>query len=203
MTLSHSSIWRSFRFWTNRRSHALQYIAVVGLHLLIAIYLSVVLNIGVDDAYSLDTTSKNFDYTLHQAIHFEIQAPLYFTLLYFWRLINSSIFFARLFSLFCILLSLYAVDRTARRYLSRVPSIWVVAAVALHPYTIWAATLIRVYALAILLSVLLMLFFYDGYLSEQPQPRARWLYAVTAVVACYTHAMRNECSRTSQKSLSA
>lgn len=187
MTLSHSSVWQSLRFLTNRRSQSLQYAFIVGLHLFIAIYLSVVLNIGVDDAYSLDTTSKDFAYTLHQAIHFEIQAPLYFVFLYFWRLLNSSILFARLFSVLCILLSLYAVDRTAKRYLSRVPAIWVVAVVALHPYTIWAATLIRVYALAILLSVLLLLFFYDGYLSEQPQPRARWLYAATAVAACYTH----------------
>ncbi len=187
MTVSHVSIWQSLRFWTNRRSQPLQYSLIGGLHLFIAIYLSVVLNIGVDDAYSLDTTSQDFAYTLHQAIHFEIQAPLYFILLYFWRLIDPSIFFARLFSILCILLTLHAVDLTAKRYLNRVPPIWVVAVVALHPYTIWAATLIRTYALAILLSVLLMLFFYDGYLDERPQPRARWCYAVTAVAAAYTH----------------
>jgi hypothetical protein len=187
MTVSHASVWRSFRFWTHQRFQSIQYGFIIGLHLFIVIYLAIVLNIGVDDAYSLDTTSKDFAYTLHQAIHFEIQAPLYFIFLYFWRLVSSSIFFARLFSVLCILLSLYAVGLITKRYLNRVPPVWVVAVVALHPYTIWAATLIRVYALAILLSVLLMLFFYDGYLSNQPQNRARWFYAVTAVAACYTH----------------
>lgn len=51
---------------------------------------------------------------------------------------------------------------------------------------IWAAVEIRLYAFVILLSALLLLLFYDGYLAEVSRPGARWWYGLVAVLALYT-----------------
>jgi hypothetical protein len=187
MTASQVSLWKSLSLLGERyRSQQALWLAI-GLNLSISVFLAHVLNIGIDDAYALDTTSKDLGYAIHQALHFEIQAPLYFILLSLWRTLDQSIFFARLFSIFCISLTLYTVHITAKRYLPQVPASWVTLVVALHPYSLWAGSFIRTYALGILLSVLLMLYFYDGYLSERPRPLARWLYGAVAIAACYTH----------------
>jgi uncharacterized membrane protein len=187
MSASQVSLWKSLSLVSERYRSQQAIFSAIGLNLFISGFLAYFLNIGIDDAYSLDTSSKDLAYAVHQAIHFEIQAPLYFILLYLWRTLDQSIFFARLFSILCIALTLYTVNLTAKRYLPNVPASWVTLAVALHPYTFWAGSFIRTYALAILLSVLLMLYFYDGYLSERPKLLARWLYGAIALAACYTH----------------
>ncbi len=181
------SVWKSLRTLSGSSSTSRNILLALSLQLLITLPLAYLVNIGVDDAYSLDTTSKDLSYALHQAIHYELQPPLYFLLLYVWRLISPSIFFARLLSVCCMASTLYVVYFAAKRYLPQVPAVWVTVAVALHPYSIWAALFIRPYALAILLSALLLLLFYDGYFSDSPQPSARWLYSLVAVLSLYTH----------------
>ncbi|HAX75048.1 MAG TPA: hypothetical protein DCY88_04230 [Cyanobacteria bacterium UBA11372] len=161
-------------------------IGLIGINLCITLFLSATLNIWIDEAFSLHTTGQDFYNTLNQALYFELQPPAYFLILNLWRQLNSSIFFARLFSIVCIVLTLAIVPKLSQKYLPDIHPGWITAAVALNPFTIWAAVEIRVYAFVILLSALLMLFFFDGYLSEQPNTLARWAYVEVAILGLYT-----------------
>ncbi len=73
----------------------------------------------------------------------------------------------------------------ARKLAPRTPPQLPVAVFAVHPLTIFSAVEIRSFALAILLSALLLLFFWDGY--RQNNRRARWMYLATALIAVYTN----------------
>jgi uncharacterized membrane protein len=156
------------------------------LHLAIVLPLAFFLNIWVDEAYSLDTTSRDLGYALQQSMGFEVQPPLYFLALTLWRQLNDSIFMARLFSIGCMVATLYAIVQIAHQFLREIKPIWVLAIIALSPYSVWAAIEIRAYSLVMLLSVLLIWFFWDGYASEQPNRRSQWAYCLSAIVGCYT-----------------
>lgn len=155
-------------------------------HLLLTLTLAYKLNIWVDEAFSLGTTERGVRYGLRQALNFELQAPLYFLLLSLWRKINASIFFARLFSVACVGLSIKVAAQLARRFFRDVHPAWFVAAVAFNPLVIIVAVDVRLYALVLLLTALLLLAFHDGYLSETPSRRAQVCYVVLAVAALYT-----------------
>ncbi|MBV9957430.1 MAG: glycosyltransferase family 39 protein, partial [Acidobacteria bacterium] len=156
------------------------------LHLLLTLSLAYKLNIWVDEAFSLGTTERGVGYGLRQALNFELQAPLYFLLLSLWRKINSSIFFARLFSVACVGLAIQVTAQLARRFFRDVHPAWFVAAVAFNPLVIIVAVDVRLYALVLLLTALLLLAFHDGYLSETPSRRAQVCYVVLALAALYT-----------------
>ncbi len=156
------------------------------LNVALTLTLSLKLNIWIDEAFSLHTTGKGFGYALHQALNFELQAPLYFLLLNLWRKIFSSIFFARLFSVVCVALALWTVACLSRRLWKEVHPGWIVAAVAFNPLAISVGVEVRLYALALLLTSLLLLTFYDGFLSETKSRRAQICYVLLAVAALYT-----------------
>ena len=124
---------------------------------------------------------------MRQALAYELQAPLYFALLNLWRIPSESIFHARLFSVACTVLMLILVVGITRRYLPKLHPAWIVAVLAVHPFTIWAATEIRVYALVTLLSAVLIRLFFDGFLAATPQNRVRWGYYVVALLSLYTY----------------
>jgi uncharacterized membrane protein len=156
-------------FWEESNSGVFSHSSahwIVGLciliNLLICVPLAAKLNIWIDEAYTLDTTSRGVQYAIQQAIGFEEQAPLYFLLLSLWRMINDSIFFARLSSVASISLTIY-------------------------PFIIWAAIEIRLYAFSILLSACLILLFLEAYWSESPQRKVRWFYILAATASVYTH----------------
>jgi uncharacterized membrane protein len=159
---------------------------LIGLNLMLTIPYSAIVNIWLDEAYSLDTTGKDLGYALHQALHFELQPPAYFLLLNIWRSLNSSIFFARLFSILCIALTIYVTAALSKRFLQEIHPAWLTAYVAFNPYLIWAASEIRLYALVILISGLLILLFFDGYFSESPQKFSQWGYVLLSILALYT-----------------
>ena len=156
-------------------------------HLAITLFLAQALNIWIDEFYSLNTTSQTLSYALERSIHYEIQPPLYFLLLTVWRHLNDSIFWARLFSVGCMALAVYLSTGLAHRYLKSIHPAWLTASLAFHPYSIWAAVEIRTYAFCILLSVLLLLFFFDGYLAVVESRSAKWFYGLTVIAALYTH----------------
>lgn len=156
------------------------------LNLGITLFLAYKLNLWLDEAYTLHTTGKGFTHAFYQASHFELQAPLYFVLLSLWRKLNSTIFFARLPSVLCVALSIKVVADLAKRFLEGVNSTWVIACVALSPFMIWAAVEMRMYALVILLSGLLLRFFFDGFLEDSPRSKARWWYVLVSILALYT-----------------
>lgn len=166
-------------------------LCLIAAHCCIVLILAATLNIWTDEAYTLNTTSQSLGYAIDRSIHYEIQPPLYFALLTLWRGINDSIWFARCFSALCMGLAIGVSICLSQRYLKNIPSPYVTAVLAFHPYALWAATEIRSYALSILFSTLLLKFFFDGFLTKQPdrQPDrlSPVLYGATALAALYTH----------------
>ncbi len=148
--------------------------------------LSYLLNIRFDEAFTLNTTSQGVVYAFKQAIKFEQQAPLYFVVLSVWRNPDSSVFFARLFSVICLPIFVWITAETAKRYVRSVNPLLIAAVVAVHQQAIWSALDIRLYSLMLVLSGVLMLLFYDGYLAEKPKSRSRILYVAVAILSLYT-----------------
>lgn len=160
--------------------------ALILLHLALTLFLAFRLNIWVDEAFSLHTSERGIGYALRQALHFELQAPLYFVLLSVWRKLDSSIFFARLLSVATVALSLKVIASLSRRLWKDVHPGWIVAVVAFNPVTIGIAVDVRLYAPVLLLSALLLLTFYDGYLAQTTSRRAQIYHVLIAVAALYT-----------------
>ena len=156
------------------------------LHLALTLFLAFRLNIWVDEAFSLHTSGRGVGYALRQALHFELQAPLYFVLLSAWRKIDSSIFFARLLSVASVALSLKVIANLSKRLWKDIHPGWIVAVVAFNPVTIGAAVDVRLYAPVLLLSALLLLTFYDGYMAHTTSRRAQICHVLLAVAALYT-----------------
>lgn len=158
----------------------------LGLNLAITLPLAYVLNIWQDEAYTLQTTSQGLGYAFHQAIGFEQNAPLYFFLLTIWRHVGAGVFSLRLFSVVCIAVALTLVPGLARRYVPKVDAGLVTLAAACNPFAVWAAVEMRVYAMIVLVSALLLLTCYDAFLADRRSTPAAVLYAVCAAVALYT-----------------
>lgn len=156
------------------------------LHLAIALPLAWILNIWADEASTLYTTEHGIINAFSHAITDEKQAPLYFWTLSIWREASSSIFFARFFSVLCSLLAIGAFWGLARRFFSEKTAIFVTGIFALHPFLIWASLEIRVYSLTVLLCILLIRYFYDGFLLDKPVRSARAMYTIIALVSLYT-----------------
>jgi hypothetical protein len=159
----------------------------IAIHCTIALYLICTLNIWTDEAYSLTTTGQGLGHAWHQAIHFENQPPLYFILLTLWRQLNSSIIWARIFSLICTSSTLAIAPALCKRYAPTVNPLIVTLLLALNPFVLWCATDIRAYGWMILLSTLSHLFFYDAFLSKKSNQKSFALYVLTAILALYSH----------------
>jgi uncharacterized membrane protein len=165
--------------------------AVSAVQLLLTLTLAMKLNLWVDEAYSLHTTDGGTLRALHEAIRYELQAPLYFIVLQLWRQLDHSVFSGRLFSVLCALVSVWLTALIACRYVARKDDgrphpIWPAVWVAFNPFVIWAAVELRLYAFALALSALLLLLFYEGYLAPTTRRAARWAYVAVAVAAVYT-----------------
>lgn len=158
----------------------------IAAHVALSCGLAWHLNIWIDEAYTLHTTAGGVSHAMQQALYFELQPPLYFMILSVWRFLGDSAFVARLFSILCSTSTLVVALPLSRRYLKDVRPEFVLVALALNPMLIWAAVEIRLYAFAILLSGLLLLFFYDGFLAEKSSRAARCWYGGIAVIALYT-----------------
>jgi hypothetical protein len=161
-------------------------LALVLVNLSVTVPLAASLNIWEDEAFSLNTSGAGVGYAVRQALHFELQPPLYFVLLTVWRHVNSSIFFARFFSVVCAGLTIYVITTISKQIFPEVHPAWLAAAVALNPFLIYAAVEIRVYAMVILLCALLLLVFFKSYLTPGLQPPSRTWYGILAVSALYT-----------------
>lgn len=162
------------------------------LHLGITLPLAFFLNVWADEASTLATTQDGFLQTF-QTVHNEKQAPLYFLLMGLWRELNGSIFFARLFSIICSLLAIKFFFDLTRKFFSEKAAIFAAAAFALHPFLIWASLEIRVYSLVVLLSVLLLKLFNEGYWEENPskaqssQRKAQVLFVLISIFSLYAN----------------
>lgn len=161
-------------------------LAAIAFNAAMTIPLARALNIWMDEAYTVHTTAGPLAHVIGQALNFELQPPLYFAVLSVWRRIDPSFFFSRMFSTACVWAALWTVACLWRRVAPRLSAAWVLCAVALNPFTISAAVEMRVYALAILLSALMLLFFIDGYVRQEHPRRSNALYILVCVLAVYT-----------------
>lgn len=161
-------------------------LTAVSLNLAITLPLAFILNVWQDDAYTLHSSAAGIGYAIRESIIFEQSAPLYFVVITLWRELSQSAVFARLFSVFCIAVTVALLPALAERYLPRRDCRWLVMTIAVNPFMVWAAVEIRAYALIILFSVLLLLGFYDGFLHDPAGRRARAAYALCAAAALYT-----------------
>ncbi len=159
---------------------------VVVAFVVVCVPLAYYLNIWQDEAYSLRSSSGGLAEALRRGLGFEAQAPLYFALLAAWRDLNPSAFFARLLSIAFSVVTLATTWAFARRYIAGVKATIVVAAVAVNPFTIWAAIEIRPYAASITCSVLLLFLFFRGFVDERASRAARIGYLCVAILGCYT-----------------
>ena len=154
----------------------------------IAVWLAAVLNLYIDEAYSLHTTDGGVAYAFRESLEFEQQPPLYFVALALWRTLGYGVFFARLTSVACSIATLFVVRDFARRQLANVPS-WVPSLlVASNPFFLWAAVELRVYALIMLLSASLVSLFFRAFLASNDASTRRYriIFTCVAVVAMYT-----------------
>ncbi|HEY2475822.1 MAG TPA: glycosyltransferase family 39 protein [Candidatus Cybelea sp.] len=158
----------------------------LGFNLLVTLPLAWVLNIWQDEAYTLHTTGGGVAYAFHQALAFEQNAPLYFVLVSLLRSFGDSIFYLRVFSVLCIGATILLVPALAQRYLPKQNAKLVTAVVACNPFLVWAAVEIRVYALIVFVSALLLLTFHDAFAKERPSLSAAIGYAACAALAVYT-----------------
>jgi hypothetical protein len=143
------------------------------------IYLCGELNIWVDEAYTLNTTSNNLSGVIRQSYHFEGQPPVYFLLLSIWRYIDQSIFFARSFSLIFITFATIVFSKLIRLLLgSGTASRWMIVLFLLNPFTVWAGLEIRLYAFLLFLSISAVYFFFKFYTGD----KKKYLYYL--IVAC-------------------
>jgi len=148
------------------------------------VFLSFKLNIWEDEAYSLHTTSNKLSTVINQSYEFEGQPPFYFLILAIWRHINSGIFFARLFSLLFIGLSAYFFYRLVHLVSGFKGSRWTLVIFLLNPFTVWAALEIRLYALAIFLSIILIYYFFLFYLEDKK--KYLYIFLITSLIGLYT-----------------
>ncbi|MGC2234743.1 MAG: glycosyltransferase family 39 protein [Pyrinomonadaceae bacterium] len=168
---------------------------LIFLHLAVALPLAFYLNIWVDEASTLHTTQNGFFTAFNNLFNEEKQAPLYFLLMSLWRKINDSIFFARLFSIICSTLAIKAFFDFSREIWKDKTAYFVAVFFALHPFLFWASLEIRLYSLLILLSILLLKFFYNGYFDKEiisrkgakAQKEAQIYFVLSAIIALYTN----------------
>jgi hypothetical protein len=167
-------------------SRRLIWVLLAAAQLALLLPLAYRLPIQIDEAYTLQTTGSSLLHAIGAALHFELQPPLYFAGLDLWRHLNGSIFFARLFSVACAAGATYLTPGLVRRYLPEIDPLIATCAVAFNPFVVWVALDIRLYALVLLLTALILRTFYDGFLADQPARWARTAFTVAALCAVYT-----------------
>jgi uncharacterized membrane protein len=159
---------------------------IVAGNLCIVLPLAAILNVWQDEAYSFLTTTGSLAHTVHQAIMFEQNAPLYFILLWFWRHVSAGYFWARLLSVLCTTAMIALVPGLVRRYAPQISPVWVTLVVAFNPLTIWAAVEVRSYALAMLLGALLLRAGYDAFIKSEARPADLLVFTIAAALGAYT-----------------
>jgi Dolichyl-phosphate-mannose-protein mannosyltransferase len=174
------------------KSGSINVYPLIILHLLIVVPLAFYLNIWADEASTLYSTDHGIIDAFTNAATVERQAPLYFWFMSVWRSINDSIFFARLFSIICSIAAIKLFAGFVQRLFTWRTALLATAFFALHPILIWASLEIRVYSLVILLSVVLLRFFFQGFIFNDadkfvPAKRLRLWFLVLATVALYTN----------------
>ena len=120
-----------------------------------------------DEFFSLNTALRPLGGTLHQALYFELQPPLYFLILHFWVKMAATPLFGRALSLLFTLGTVLVMNRLGRDLdLRRGIHLGLLA--ALTPAVVWAGVQTRTYSLQILLVSCTILLFVRLWVQERP-----------------------------------
>ncbi len=175
------------RFSANYKSESLNntifYIFLL-VYAVVLFYLCKTLNIWVDETYTLDTTSRNLLEVITQSYNFEGQPPVYFLLLSIWRKVNSSVFFARLFSVIFIALAAFVFYKVVELVSKTASAKWMVVLFLLNPFAVWAAMEIRLYAFLVFLAI--AAFYYLIQFYKTSQKKYLWYLIGLTVAGMYT-----------------
>lgn len=168
----------------NSKFKNLLFFAIIVVYSVLLISIAYKINISEDETYTLNTTSRDLGGVIKQSYYFEAQPPVYFILFSWWRHINSSIFFAKLFSVFFVGLSSCFFYRIVIKLSGKEYSKWMVLIFLLNPFTVWAALLIRTYAFLIFLSIFSLYFFFRYYFEEKKY--FLYLFLLISLIGVYT-----------------
>jgi hypothetical protein len=156
------------------------------IYYIIIVLLSSYLNVWEDELYTINTSSKSLSYALHQSFYFESQPPVYFLLLTIWRFVSDSILWARLFSMFSIILSqillFWFISKLADRKIAIFSSILFL----LNPFIIFTILEMRLFAFLVLLTLISTICFYYTYYSSSLSLRRRTIFIAIAVLGTFT-----------------
>ena len=168
----------------NKSSRDTYYLLFLLAYFILLVYLANKMYIWEDESYSLHTSSHNLAEVIKLSNNFEGQPPFYFALLSIWRLLNSSIFFARLLSVVFIAFAAYFFKLLMSLVASKTETRWLVILFLLNPFIVWAALEIRLYALVILLSTISIYYFLRYYLEN----KNKYLYflLIVSLIGLYT-----------------
>lgn len=170
---------------TNKnKSETILFSGFIFFYSFIIISLAYLYNIWEDEAFSLRTSSFDLKSVIKLSYDFEGQPPVYFIVLSIWRLINPSVFFARILSLIFIGLGSFYFYKLATLIAGKKISKWIVILFLLNPFTIWAALEIRLYAFAILLSIIIIYTFLKY--QKERQKKHLIIFLTVSIIAIYT-----------------
>lgn len=166
---------------------------VVIVAIVTAVFIIVELVIGLnvfiwlDEAFTLNSTAWGASEAVSRAVIFEGQPPVYFFLLSLWRIVDDSYQFARIFSIVAVAVSIPIFYAYVRRHFKQTSAWFLTLMFAFNPMTIWAGLEIRVYALIILFSVVLIWLFQSTYTKSQIAVPRRILFICVSLLAVHTH----------------
>jgi uncharacterized membrane protein len=175
-------------FWENISKNYVK--ILIAIHLAIALPLAYFLNVWSDEASTLTTTNFGIQHAFNEIFSVEKQAPLYFLLLSLWRNINDSVFFARIFSIIFTVGSIWIFPGVAKNWFAEKETKYLTVFFALHPFLFCMTLEIRAYSAMILISLLLLKYFYEGFFHDENHElkrKSQIIYVVFAVVSLYTH----------------
>jgi hypothetical protein len=140
----------------------------------------------IDEAYSEYTSRLSVWAATRRALTYELQPPLYFSLLDLWRHLDHGVMFGRALSTIAAVGFVAVMAAVGRRVgLARWPLLAIAAAAM--PGVVWAASEMRGYALATLLAALTLYFFLAiVYAPARVRTRDAVGYVVTATALLFT-----------------
>ena len=153
------------------KSFASPYSLIFVFQLIFYILLSLNREVWVDEAYSLTTSSHSFLDIFFISLNFEGNPPLYFLLLGIWRMLDPSVFFARILSIVLTVLATGVFYNILRFFIQKHHALLITTLLIFNPFLIFIADNVRYYVLVFLFCNLVIYFFLKyflyGTLSKQ------------------------------------
>ena len=165
----------------SRRFAAVSLAGAILLVLAVGIRSGLTRSLRLDEALSLETSAPghSLGQVVHQALWFEQQPPLYFTLLHFWLGILDTPAFGRLLSTLAVVGAVAILWRLARDLELRGPWVSLPFLAACCPFVLWAASDMRSYGLTLLLTAATTWGFTRLWIVDKPAPRGLLVGYVT------------------------